>query len=80
MTTSLQGQRALVTGSTAGIGYAIAEQLARDGAEVVINGRTHARVDEALRSLREALRLQPNHFEAQLRLSIDAFFDFYPQI
>jgi len=55
MTRSLKGQRALVTGSTAGIGYAIAEELARNGAEVIVNGRTQARVDEALRSLRGRL-------------------------
>jgi len=55
MTTSLQGQRALVTGSTAGIGYAIAAELARTGAEVIINGRTQQRVDQALHSLRSSL-------------------------
>jgi len=55
MSTSLQGQRALVTGSTAGIGYAIAAELARAGAEVIINGRTQQRVDQALQSLRSSL-------------------------
>ena len=55
MPATLKGQRALVSGSTAGIGYAIAEQLARAGAEVIINGRTQSRVDEALRSLRDKL-------------------------
>jgi len=44
----LEGKRALVTGSTAGIGYAIAETLAREGASVIVNGRTRARVDSAL--------------------------------
>jgi NAD(P)-dependent dehydrogenase (short-subunit alcohol dehydrogenase family) len=57
MPSSLQGQRGLVTGSTAGIGHAIAEHLARAGAEVIINGRTPARVDEALRTLEIALEL-----------------------
>jgi NAD(P)-dependent dehydrogenase (short-subunit alcohol dehydrogenase family) len=55
MSSKLDGQRALVTGSTAGIGYAIAEELARRGAEVFINGRTQPRVDEALRALRSKL-------------------------
>lgn len=55
MNTNLSGQRALVTGSTAGIGYAIAEALGRAGAEVIVNGRTQARVDEALRTLRGTL-------------------------
>src|SRR2546425_6310185 len=40
---NLQNQRALVTGATSGIGRAIAFQLARDGAEVVVHGRDAAR-------------------------------------
>jgi NAD(P)-dependent dehydrogenase (short-subunit alcohol dehydrogenase family) len=54
-TRSLQGQRAIVTGSTAGIGYAIAEELARGGADVVVNGRTQQRVDAAVNALRQSL-------------------------
>jgi len=48
----LEGKRALVTGSTAGIGYAIAEALAREGAEVIVNGRTEERVEQTIRSIR----------------------------
>jgi NAD(P)-dependent dehydrogenase (short-subunit alcohol dehydrogenase family) len=44
----LKGKRALVTGSTAGIGFAIAKQLAREGAFVYVNGRTDARVNKAV--------------------------------
>ena len=51
MDLQLKGKRALVSGSTAGIGYAIADALAREGAAVVINGRTQERVDEALKQL-----------------------------
>jgi NAD(P)-dependent dehydrogenase (short-subunit alcohol dehydrogenase family) len=51
MDLQLKGKRALVSGSTAGIGYAIADALAREGAAVVINGRTQKRVDEALKQL-----------------------------
>jgi NAD(P)-dependent dehydrogenase (short-subunit alcohol dehydrogenase family) len=47
MDLKLEGKRALITGSTAGIGYAIARGLAREGAEVVVNGRTEKRVAEA---------------------------------
>jgi NAD(P)-dependent dehydrogenase (short-subunit alcohol dehydrogenase family) len=51
MNLQLEGKRALVTGSTAGIGFAIAEALANEGATVIVNGRTQKRVDEALASL-----------------------------
>jgi NAD(P)-dependent dehydrogenase (short-subunit alcohol dehydrogenase family) len=44
----LKGKRALVTGSTAGIGFAIAKVLAREGAFVYVNGRTEVRVDKAV--------------------------------
>lgn len=44
----LKGKRALVTGSTAGIGFAIAKLLAREGAFVYVNGRTEARVAKAV--------------------------------
>jgi NAD(P)-dependent dehydrogenase (short-subunit alcohol dehydrogenase family) len=45
---------ALVTGSTAGIGFAIAQRLVRDQIEVIINGRTWARVSAAMDQLRAA--------------------------
>ena len=44
----LDGKRALVTGSTAGIGFATARALAHEGALVFINGRTEARVRDAV--------------------------------
>jgi NAD(P)-dependent dehydrogenase (short-subunit alcohol dehydrogenase family) len=52
MNLELDGKRALVTGSTAGIGYAIAEALAREGADVIVNGRTEERVEQAIRLIR----------------------------
>jgi NAD(P)-dependent dehydrogenase (short-subunit alcohol dehydrogenase family) len=51
----LKSHTAIVTGSTAGIGRAIAEGLARAGASVVINGRTQERVDAALHEMRVLL-------------------------
>jgi len=52
MNLQLEGKRALVTGSTAGIGFAIAEALANEGARVIVNGRTQKRVDEGLAKLK----------------------------
>ena len=50
----LKGRKAIVTGSTAGIGRATAEGLARAGASVVISGRRKDRVDEAVRHMQQA--------------------------
>tara|TARA_R110000796_G_scaffold141407_1_gene257737 strand:- start:33718 stop:34512 length:795 start_codon:yes stop_codon:yes gene_type:complete len=55
MLIDLTGKTAIVTGSTAGIGFAIAQGLAASGARVVINGRKQASVDAALKQLKEAL-------------------------
>jgi NAD(P)-dependent dehydrogenase (short-subunit alcohol dehydrogenase family) len=49
----LKGKKALVTGSTAGIGFAIACVLAHEGASVVITGRTQDRVDNAMRRIQQ---------------------------
>ena len=51
----LSGMTALVTGSTAGIGHAIAKGLATAGANVVVNGRSQAKVDAAVAKLSEAV-------------------------
>ncbi|XYI04277.1 SDR family NAD(P)-dependent oxidoreductase [Sorangium sp. So ce1128] len=46
----ISGQRAIITGSTAGIGHAIAQRLAEEGAEVILTGSSQARVDTRPRS------------------------------
>ena len=55
MDLKLTGKTALVTGSTAGIGFGIARRLLQEGASVVINGRTKKRINSALDQLRQAI-------------------------
>ena len=55
MKIDLSGKTALVTGSTAGIGNAIARGLAETGADVVINGRSQAKVDAAVAAITKAV-------------------------
>lgn len=61
MDLGLKGKTAVVTGSTAGIGFGIASALVAEGARVVINGRTQDRVAAALDTLRQ------RHSSADLR-------------
>jgi len=51
---SLAGKRALVTGSSQGIGFALAQGLAEAGAEIVLNGRDAGKLDAAAARLEEA--------------------------
>ncbi|NTY02390.1 SDR family NAD(P)-dependent oxidoreductase [Deinococcus sp. JMULE3] len=53
MNLNLRGRRALITGSTLGIGRALAETLLREGASVIVHGRDHARVGHAAEMLSE---------------------------
>jgi NAD(P)-dependent dehydrogenase (short-subunit alcohol dehydrogenase family) len=61
MDLKLEGKQALVTGSTAGIGFAIAAALVKEGASVVVSGRTEQRVKAAL----QQLQLQLQHSGAR---------------
>jgi NAD(P)-dependent dehydrogenase (short-subunit alcohol dehydrogenase family) len=54
MDLQLKGKIALISGSTAGIGNAIAASLAREGARVIVNGRTSAAVDAAVAAMKSA--------------------------
>lgn len=56
MNLGLQGKLAVVSGSTAGIGFAIASTLAQEGTRVVINGRTEARVTTAVEKIRQRMK------------------------
>lgn len=55
MDLQISNKLALVSGSTAGIGLAIAQTLAAEGARVIVNGRTQARVEEALAAIRKTV-------------------------
>jgi NAD(P)-dependent dehydrogenase (short-subunit alcohol dehydrogenase family) len=61
MDLQLQGKTALISGSTLGIGAAIASTLGREGATVIVNGRTQKGVDEAI------ARISKDDSAAQLR-------------
>jgi NAD(P)-dependent dehydrogenase (short-subunit alcohol dehydrogenase family) len=66
MDLQLENKRSLVTGSTAGIGFAIAEALASEGASVIINGRSQQSVDEAIGKLSRKARGKLTGFAGDL--------------
>ncbi len=55
MDLSIKGKLALVTGSTAGIGFAIAEGLARESATVIVSGRSEARAAKAVENIQKKI-------------------------
>jgi NAD(P)-dependent dehydrogenase (short-subunit alcohol dehydrogenase family) len=72
MDLKINDKLALVSGSTAGIGYAIAEALAREGARVIVNGRAQASVDEVVARLRSATGATVHGFAGDLTSANDA--------
>lgn len=66
MDLQLNGKRALVSGSTAGIGLAIATRLAAEGARVIINGRTQEAVDRAVAEIEAQTGARADGFAGDL--------------
>lgn len=66
MDLQLKGKLALVSGSTAGIGLAIATALAREGARVIVNGRTQPAVDKAVAGIKSETGNQALGFAGDL--------------
>jgi NAD(P)-dependent dehydrogenase (short-subunit alcohol dehydrogenase family) len=66
MDLNLKNRHALVSGSTAGIGLAIAATLAEEGARVIVNGRTQAAVDKAVEELRKTATGEVQGFAGDL--------------
>src|SRR5258708_2421579 len=83
MDLKLKDKQALVTGSTAGIGWAIAKGLAQEGARVTVNGRTPERVEQALQRIKkEAPHAKLEGVAADLgrREGVDALTSRIPQL
>jgi NAD(P)-dependent dehydrogenase (short-subunit alcohol dehydrogenase family) len=81
MDLKLKDRLALVSGSTAGIGFAIAKALAGEGARVIVNGRTQTAVDEAVASLRSDTGASVEAFAGDLTTAsaADALFARFPR-
>lgn len=80
MDLKLNNKTALVTGSTAGIGYSIARQLLAEGAAVTINGRTQKRVDEAVKSLSATGKVSGIAADFSKAEEIDRLLEQLPQV
>jgi gluconate 5-dehydrogenase len=73
---TLTGRRALITGSSAGIGLALAEALGQAGAHVIINGRTASKVDQAVQALKaQGLSASASVFDVTEPASVRAAVD-----
>jgi NAD(P)-dependent dehydrogenase (short-subunit alcohol dehydrogenase family) len=72
MDLELSGKTAFVSGSTAGIGFAVAASLAREGARVIINGRTTEGVREAVEQVRRSTGKEVQGFAGDMSLAQSA--------
>ena len=83
MDLKLQGKSALVSGSTAGLGLAIAQTLSHEGASVIVNGRSKERVTEAIAKIKQS---QPEALvsgvvaDASTKAGIKQIFEQFPQV
>lgn len=82
MDMKLQNRLALVSGSTAGIGFAIAQSLAKEGARVIVNGRTQAAVNSAINAIKTATGSEAYGFAGDLNHAdnAEALVQAYPDI
>lgn len=81
MELNLKNKVALVTGSTEGIGFAIARDLAKEGATVYINGRTKEKVEEVTDKLKkEKLNVKDAPFDLSTHLGIEALTKKVPSV
>jgi NAD(P)-dependent dehydrogenase (short-subunit alcohol dehydrogenase family) len=72
MDMKLKNKLALISGSTAGIGYAIASSLAAEGARVIVNGRSQVTVDDAVSKIKSATGNQVEGFAGDLSTAVAA--------
>ena len=82
MDLKLEGKSALVTGSTAGIGFAIAKALAAEGARTIVNGRSEESVGRAVSELEPFAKAEVQGFAGDLSLASTAerLFQAHPQV
>lgn len=72
MDLNLTGKLALVSGSTAGIGFAIASTLAQEGARVIVNGRSQSSVDDVVAQLKAETGTDVQGFAGDLSTAASA--------
>lgn len=82
MDLQLDNKLALVTGSTAGIGFSIAKALAEEGASVIINGRSETAVKQAIEKLTVTAKSEVQGVAGDLSLATEAekLTQQYPQV
>ncbi|MES2475198.1 MAG: SDR family oxidoreductase [Verrucomicrobiota bacterium] len=82
MDLQLKGKLALVSGSTAGIGFAIARELAAEGADVIVNGRKQPTVDEAVAEIAKSATGKVHGFAGDLSKAevAAALYDLHPEV